>query len=62
MEAALFADDICFRYAHSDINQANRKIQECIDAVVKWRAEKKMEIKVKTSEITFSSTDTKEAK
>ena len=62
MEAALFADDICFRFAHSDINQANRKIQECIDAVVKWSAEKKMAIKVKTREITFSSTDTKEAK
>ena len=62
MEAALFADDASFWYADSDLNKANRKIQECMDAVVKWSDEKKMAINVEKSEITFFSTDTKEAK
>ena len=62
MEAALFADDASFWYAHTDLNIANRKIQDCMNAVVKWSTEKKMDINVEKSEITFFSTDTKEAK
>ena len=62
MGAALFADDASFWYADTDINKANRKIQECMDAVVSWSKEKKMDINVEKSEITFFSTDTKEAK
>ena len=62
MEAALFADDASFWYANPDLNIANRKIQECMDAVVAWSTEKKMDINVEKSEITFFSTDTKEAK
>ena len=41
MEAALFADDASFWYANPDLNKANRKIQECMDAVVTWSTEKK---------------------
>ena len=51
-----------FGTADSDLNRANNRIQECLEAVAEWSKRKKMNINVSKSEITFFSNDPKEAK
>ena len=62
MGAALFADDASFWCAATDLNRANRRVQECMHKVVEWSEAKKMSINVEKSEITFFSNDPHEAK
>ncbi|KAL5260810.1 hypothetical protein ACHWQZ_G006745 [Mnemiopsis leidyi] len=62
MEAALFADDASFWFSDTDLNNANRRVQECMTRVAEWSKAKKMNINIQKSEITFFSNDPHEAK
>ena len=59
---AMFADDASIWTSHSDLNEANIRIQRALTAIEEWSKKKKMEINVTKSEVTFFSNCSHEAK
>ena len=62
VENALFADDASIWTSDCDLNKANTRLQRALNKIEEWSTERKMDLNVSKSEVSFYSTSTKEAK
>ena len=62
VEISLFADDAALYTSHTDINKANRSLQDAVTAIEVWSKNNKLTLNTDKSCTFFFSTDTHEAK